>query len=473
MAEETPGAAPATSRADLRDPALWAAILVGTVIRAIPALVWMEDRCVRDECTYVKLAMRFADGEGMTSSAGWIWAPGYPILLGISKTLVGFASGIKPIQIAAAAICTALIYLLTDRAFSGEGRRAPRIAAWLYALSPHMIFFSFRLWSEVLYSTLLLGGLLLLLTARERVVRPGPSWAGFAFAVGLFGGACVLFRGVATYMLPILMLGLLWDHWRQVRAWAQVALLGIAAACMVGPYSAYATEKFGGFMLTDRTLGQMMYLGNNDYDPITFDYGNGQLSRRAFNRTKVQGRSGNDCGSRSDALDRDKCQTKAGVDWIKENPLAFLGRVPMRIAQLTNPHSLLTRHLRWGNFKGMPQWMDELLILVGAASSMLVMWGGSLALAVRGKGAQAVLFSLLLLYHCAAIAVLAGLTRYRVPLEPLLMIYAAGLLAHPRAALAGIRAQPWRVALVALVLLTVVPLVLWYLPAGWPWWRTW
>ena len=77
----------------------------------------------------------------------------------------------------------------------------------------------------------------------------------------------------------------------------------------------------------------------------------------------------------------------------------------------------------------------------------------------------------LLLYHVAAISVLAGLTRYRVPLEPLLMLYAAQLISEPRAVLGSIRG--WRVLLVGAVLIVLVPLVLWYLPAGWPWWRKW
>jgi hypothetical protein len=103
------------------------------------------------------------------------------------------------------------------------------------------------------------------------------------------------------------------------------------------------------------------------------------------------------------------------------------------------------------------------------------MWAGSAALALRGRGAWAVVFAGILLYHVAAISVLAGLSRYRVPLEPLLMVAAAGLLASPRAALAEALQSPlrWRFGALALVLGAVVPLSLWFLPAGGPWWRSW
>ena len=40
-----------------------------------------------------------------------------------------------------------------------------------------------------------------------------------------------------------------------------------------------------------------------------------------------------------------------GVAWIKENPGEFVSRIPMRLAQLMNPHSFLTRHLRWTKWK--------------------------------------------------------------------------------------------------------------------------
>ena len=452
------------------DPVLRAALAAGLLLRAAPGLLWVADGCVRDECTYIKLAARFAAGEGMTGSAGWIWAPGYPVLLGLAQLVFGVPHAIKPFQVAAGLVNVVLVYLLAARASEGS-RRAARIAAWLYAISLHMAFFSVRLWSEVLYSTLLLGALLLLLRAREAVGAPGAAWLRRAAAVGAMAGGAVLFRGVATYMLPLLMVGLVWGRFNLRRAYLQAGLVAALATAVVAPYSAYATHKFGGFILSDRTMGQMMWLGNNDFEPITFDYGNGQLSKRAFSRTKAKGRR--PCGDKHDPLDRDRCQAEAGRRWIQAHPAEFLRRIPQRLAQLTNPHSLLTRHLRWGKFKGMPQWLDELLILGGALGSTLTMVGGAAGLAIRGKGAQSALFSSILLYHCAAIAALAGLSRYRVPLEPLLMVYAATLLAEPAAAAAALRAQPYRIALLTVLLAIGLPLVLAYLPSGWPWWGRW
>ena len=53
------------------------------------------------------------------------------------------------------------------------------------------------------------------------------------------------------------------------------------------------------------------------------------------------------------------------------------------------------------------------------------MMGGAAALILRGRGWAAALTALILGYHCAAIAITAGLSRYRVPLDGLLLLWLA------------------------------------------------
>ena len=459
----------------LQDKTLITAVWVGIVLRVLPLVIWRDWGCARDECTYLRIARKMAAGEGMVPSAGWLWAPGYPAIMAAHKALFGYGATIKGLQIAAAAMCTVMVYLLTRRVWSHRGdegaTRAARVSAWLYALSPPLIFFSMSLWSEVLYGTLLLGLLLVLDKAREAVQRADKAWIKGAILVGFMGGCCVLFRGVATYMLPIFGFALLWSRWRSKRSWTQVALMVGTAVITVAPYSAYISKKMDTFIVSDRTMGQMMWLGNNDFPPITFDYGNGQLSQRAFKRYAKQGRKR--CADRRKPMKRDACETQAGFQWIKDNPREFLERMPMRVAQMVTPHSLLTRHLRWGKWRNNPQILDEVIILWGALWSMFVMLGGALALVARGRGGHGVVTGLILLYHVAAIAALAGLSRYRVPLEPLLMVYAAGLWTDAGEVWRGLAEDRKRLILAIVVLGWLVPLVLWYLPAGWSWWRSW
>jgi hypothetical protein len=457
------------------DRSLAAAVGVGAVIRIIPVLVWLQWGCARDECTYLGLSRKIVAGEGMVASAGWLWAPGYPMIVSFHRWLTGLGTTTKISQIIAAAVCTVLIYKIASRVWSDleerESRRVSRIAAWMYALSPHMAFFAISLWSEVLYGTLLLGLLLMLDKSRDLLEKVDGKWIRSAAIVGVMAGCCVLFRGVATYMLPMFAIAFLWRRLGMKRAWQQVAVMITAAMLTVAPYSMYISKKFDAFIVSDRTLGQMMWLGNNDFSPVTFDYGNGYLSKRAYSRHTNQGRK--HCASRKAAIRRDTCETEAGKTWILENKVEFVKRMPLRVAQMMNPHSLMTRHLRWGGWRGLPQVVDEGLILLQVLWSMVVMIGGSFALVARGRGSHGVLTGLILLYHVGAIAALAGLTRYRVPLEPLLMIYGAGLISRPRQVWDALVSERWRVWFCCLVMVWVIPLVLWFLPAGWPWWHSW
>lgn len=404
----------------------------------------------------------------MTSSVGWLWAPGYPAILAVFELTTGWGSNIKALQLVVGTALIGLMFNLGKRI--GGTDRAGLWAAALYALSPTQIFFAQSLWSECLYGGLLLSALWLY----DRLMRldAGPKiLLKRAVQIGLVVGVCVLFRGVATYMLPIFVLAILWGRFRDRSAWIQCSALLIGAVLLVAPYSIYISNKYDHRIVSDRTMGQMMWLGNNDFPPVTFDWGNGQLSRYEFKQHTDVGRK--PCGSKKDAMDREDCQTKKGREWILGNLDSFLQRMPLRVAQMVNPHSFLTRHLRWGYWRGLPQFVDEILILWNVLWSLIVMWFGVTGLCSKGRGGRGILISGILLYHVAAISVLAGLTRYRVPLEPFLMLYAAVFLAQPSQTWLSLRSKSWRFVVWVICAAVGIPLTLYFLPVGWVWWQHW
>ncbi len=444
-----------------KDRGLFPLVLAAVLLRLLVLAIWPDERCIRDECMYLFTANRMLDGQGMTSSNGWLWAPGYVALLAIHKAITGYAETIKVSQAILAGAAALVLARLGGRAV---GHRPARLAAWMYALSPTFVFFSVRMWSESLYGTLLLLILLSVYRAREGSAR----WALLA---GLLAGLCVLLRGVATYMVPMFAVGLLWGGFRRSRGWLRVGLMLLATVLTVAPYSIYASHKFGVLVISDRTMGQMMWLGNNDFTPITFDYGNGQLTDRAYERHAATGRP--HCAPKSKPIQRDICETENGITWIKEHPARFLGRVPMRLAQLFNPNSFLTRHLRWNGFKGIPEPARQCLYALVVTFSFANVLGAALG-AWGGRGSIYMLvLGMISTYHLAAVGSLAGLTRYRVPLDMLWLIPAAAFLANPLATLRTIKSSWWRVLGATLTLLCLVPLMLWYLPAGFPNWKNW
>ncbi len=450
--------------ADVRlrdDRTLRAALWVAFFLRVVPMLAWVDKPCVRDECTYEELAIALLNGEGMIGTNGWLWAPAYPALMALHGLLFGYPASVQVTQLGVSVASVVMLYSLTEKEF---GQKAARIAAWAYALNPTFVFYAGSQWSETLYSGLLLGALLALRWARE-------GGAARGWAPGALAGACVLFRGVATYMLPIFAIALLWGRWRSRAAWAGAVACVAATVLVVAPYSAYATHKFGGLVVSDRTFGQMMWLGNNDFAPLTFDWGNGALSKRAYERVTVTGRI--HCPHGKDPIAQDDCEVAAGKAWIMANPTEFLARMPDRVAQLVTPHSFLTRHLRWGRWRGLPDAVDEALVGLVVAFSFLGLLGGTFGLTTRGRGWYALAAGLIVLYHVAAISVLAGLSRYRVPLEPLWIVFAAAALAHPDQALQALRDSLPRLFATVLLCGTLLGLMLRFLPAGWSAWGAW
>jgi hypothetical protein len=449
-----------THRPWWRDRRLITLIAVTVGLRGLVLALWPLERCVRDECMYLFTAERMANGLGMTASNGWIWAPAHVFVLSVVERLTGWAELTRIPQVLLTGVAVLYLVRLGRRVV---GERAALAAGWLYALHPTLVFFATRLWSETVYATLLLIALEQLLLAREQ-------HRGRAIVTGVLVGLCVLLRGVATYMLPIFALGLLWERWRTRAAWLQVLALGTAAVLVVAPYSAYATHKFGAFILSDRTLGQMMWLGDNDFEPITFDVGNGQLHDDDYDRTTGQGRE--HCAPKERPIERDLCETENGKAWIRAHPAEFARRMPLRLAQLFNPNSFLTRHLRTGGWKHLPQVVDEGLCWLVVAASFLTVLGAAIGAWTARRAPYLVVVALTTAYHLAAIAALAGLSRYRVPLDILWLPYAGAFLTAPIAGLRAIACSRWRLLGLLVTLSVLLWLMLWFLPAGFPWWKT-
>jgi len=309
-----------------------------------------------------------------------------------------------------------------------HGPVAARLAAWGYALHLTFAFYAISLWSEVFYAFLLVVAAWGLLWARDGSAKR-------AIVPGVAVGAAVLFRGVATYLAPIFAIGLVWPEaqgWRdalRVR-WKSAVVSLVAAVAVVAPYSVNASLRHGGFLVSDATLGQMMWLGNNDFPPISFDVGDGPLEPRVYDAVTAGGRP--HCSRELPPAQWDRCEVRNGVDWILGHPTQFVERIPARLAQWLHPHTFLTRHLRWGKWSGLSHAFKEFLVHAVAASSLVVVLGGLASGILRGKGAFGWIAAAVVGYHALAIAALAGLSRYRLPLEPFAIVFLADAVRHPR-----------------------------------------
>ena len=444
-----------------RDPVPALLVPVAFVLRMGFTWGWGFGHKVRDEAQYANLAQGILDGDGMGTANHWLWAPGYPHLLAALRWLfpeTPASMSLPWLQAALGALTVWVVYGIARELFD---RRSARIAALLYALNPTLWFFAGRFWCEAVY-----GPVLLLACGTVLWARSGR--AGRAALTGLLVGLCVLLRGVAQVLPPLFALALVWpvastwgDSLRE--RWKHAAVALLVTTLTVTPWSVHASARHGGLIVSDATVGNLMYLGNNDFQPVTFDYGNGLLDSQAMKNSKGQGRRA--C-KQDNPVQWNRCEVDNGLGWIAAHPAEFLRRMPYRVAQLLNPHSFLTRAVRWGKFTGMPWAVREGLVALTWASSLLALWLGTIGIVARGRGPFAALSWAVVLSTVAASAALYGMTRFRVPVEPLWMLYAASVLAHPRQTLAALEGA--RLTAVLVLLPLVLGLSLWFLPAGYP-----
>jgi len=456
-------------RAWARDRWLWWALAAGLVLRVLPMLLWPQFECIRDECIYRGMAEAINNGRGLTvSNKGWLPSPGYPYALAWSKALFGTYFSIKIPQIILSQLTIFLAYVIGRHTVD---QRVGRWTAWLFALHPTLAWFTNTQWIETIYIFFLMAAIATLLAARAG------RWQ-LAAASGASLGMAMLFKGVATYMPPFFLLAAVYPRdeaslWSP-KAWFDEAkrrsnviiAFVVALLLTVAPYSMSASKRHGGFLVVDATVGHVLFLGNNDFPPLTFDYGIGMLTQPLFGKYLRAGRR--PCPRNVPPVRSSKCEVDATVDWITEHPDEFAERIPVRLAQLFNPNSFLTRHIRWGMWGGLPWILKEGLSVWIVLWSVLITWGGTVAAWARGKGPYALMAVTSVVYTIFTTMMAYGMTRFRLPMEALWLFYVALLLAQPRETFQALRDAPVRAAGALLTLPPLVVLTLWYLPTGFP-----
>ncbi len=440
------------------DPRILGAVVAAIAVRLPLWMLWPEDGCVADECDYLATARGVAEGRGLLPVHTWVWSPAYPYLLALSERAVGDPFAIRWLQVAVAG---ATVWLLGRVATRVAGREAGLAAAWIYALHPTLAFFAARIWTETLYGSALVASVLALAWAREG------AWPR-AILPGALLGVAVLFRGIAVYLLPLFAVASAWPG-RGVSpdrtyGWARAGVLMAAALTIVAPWSLHASGRFGGFVVSDTTLGRMMYLGNNTFAPRNFDLGTGRRMRDLDAEEQARGRPS--CDRDLPPAAHRSCELRNGLEWIRSHPGQFVARVPLRAADLLNPNSFLTRHARLGRYPGMPEAVVSGLSIAVVLASFTVILGGLAGAWAWTRDPVTGLVVAVSALHVVAVLGLAGLTRYRVPWETLWIVFAAASLARPRHTLATVRRSATATSGCIATLIVVAALMLWHLPTG-------
>jgi 4-amino-4-deoxy-L-arabinose transferase-like glycosyltransferase len=152
--------------------------------------------------------------------------------------------------VAQAALGGALVWLVAWIAGRAAGPKAAATAAWLAAAYPPLVWTPAFVWSETLFSVVALGC--------AAVLSLEPRAPRLFVAAGALAGLAVLTRPAMLFFLP---LAAIWLAWR--REWRGLALLALACALVVAPWTARNAREYGRFVLVASEGGITFWTGNH------------------------------------------------------------------------------------------------------------------------------------------------------------------------------------------------------------------
>lgn len=403
---------------------------------------------VLDERAYLDLARTLA-AEGRFE--GTFRPPLYPAFLALFLELGLGTLGARLAQAVLGTLAAWLVFRLAARAL---GSRVAVVAAAVVAFDPVLVSFSHRLWSETLF-------IVLVLAALDLLARSPRGWSVRSWAMaGILLGLAALTRPMIVTFLPFLLLWALTAGRRGEAAATGAApwrptlercvALGLACAVVILPWTWRNVRATGAFILIDSNGPFNLLVGAQP--EAAFVDKDDRWSER-FGR--VDGQAYQELVAREAGRAQALAMQEAR-DHIARAPGRFVRKSLWEAGHLWTLDSFLLRHLRNGWYGAVPGWAVA-AITVGSVVFFLVLVLGALVGWAAGRPSPLRALSLLLVAHSTLLfGATYALSRYSVPLRPLLAVWSAvalvGLAGGGRAWLRGRLAPPARLAIAAMFL---------------------
>jgi 4-amino-4-deoxy-L-arabinose transferase-like glycosyltransferase len=237
-------------------------ILVGVILFTVVVsgayAVHFKDR-VRfyDEGDYLAIAQHLAHGHGFSiygSTPTAFRAPGFPLLLGLVRTLGVPVTAARMLNILLLAVAVLLAWMLAERV---AGRAAAALAALGVALSPLLVFTATTFYPETLAAALLVAAVLCAVHA-DAAPAPKSTWL-FGVSGLLFS---LLFLTVPSYGAAALI-AVVWFVWRKRAALPAVALFIVLFLIPVGAWTIRNAADLDAFVPATTGGGVNLLLGNS------------------------------------------------------------------------------------------------------------------------------------------------------------------------------------------------------------------
>ncbi|MEM1451445.1 MAG: glycosyltransferase family 39 protein [Planctomycetota bacterium] len=446
----------------------------GVAVRAV-LLLWASPLEIQsDESNYLYLAAALQHFGVYLDQQRYLWPPAYPWLLGEAIGAFG-ADGLQVVrwmQVAASSVIGVMTMLFAWRLIS---RRAAAVAGILWVIHLPLGAYTHLLWSEPLFLALLLPALWHLLRALD--VADGELQGSVTrrlLASGVLFGLALYVKEWPLFLLPLVSVVVLVRSLRVgvADAVARATLVPLVALVVTMPWTLRNHEVYGRVVVAGATLGENAHVGLNarymNFDlnalrKVRLSRGLDSLetrSRRAFVAAPAaepgSGGSGPGWTRRDDIvhpIDRQKAHVAAGIEYALDHPGWAVRTRVKKLSDVVTPMSFFTRTYAMDRYPpdsplsgGLRAPLvlyalsfSALLMLLAAAGYFFTLPGGS------GRDIVTVTIAYVL-----ATALLVAMSRFRAPIEPFLIVLAAGFLAHGPATRSVPRAVGMAITVLAL-----------------------
>jgi 4-amino-4-deoxy-L-arabinose transferase-like glycosyltransferase len=363
--------------------------------------------------------------------------PLYPIFIYLVYYLFGPGNlfALRLIQAALGALTVVLTFKLGEKIFS---RKVGFWAALFLTLYPSMWGYSDMIMSETLFAFLFIAGLYYLVDV------PRGRFSDALFA-GILLALATLTRTV-LYQFP-LFLAVVYLLFARKR-WSDLPKLAVFIVsfwAVLLPWLARNERAFGEPIMTTKA-GVDFFLYN--HSPFIYILNNASLEDRSvLGEVKTWALT---------EVERDRMAREKAVAWVKAHPLLFL----FKGLRMEWNFFGVEREYVWWLFAGMwgrtPRWQLGLLLLIMAPTVYLLIplsiWGMVYA---WKKFPLQVNLLWMVFYNLAVTFVYSGFARNRMPLNPVLMMFAGYALTQWQPILDGLKGRGWRRGAPAIALVMI------------------
>jgi 4-amino-4-deoxy-L-arabinose transferase-like glycosyltransferase len=359
------------------------------------------------------------------------YPPLYPYFIAVPYALFHTLEAVKWAQVVAGALLIPAVGRIGALAF---GPRVGLLAAGIAAFHPDLVWFAAHFWSETLFLVLLWWAVERLISADAR------GSARTAAAAGLLWGLAILARETILYLTPLAAAWLLWRAPRPGPG-KRAAAFALCAALTVVPWTIRNWMVFRAFVPVATSGGLAMFQGN------------ARLTRQeVYDRYEaVHGR-----------IDQYHFARAEGWKAIRDRQPAWaLEKLRDQMPNFWEADSLALIHIKRGAYGAVPPAAAVAVAVVFLAPYLALLAGFVAGVALLPLDRTRVLLLGLLVCYNALHVVTHGFARYRLPVMPVVFVFAAAGYAawRGRALAPGTARRAAAVTLALLLLLCLVPSV--------------